>query len=135
MPSPLPSCLQVAIFVMGMLFVGSALALDCQNATTTLDMNECAAREQKAVELNLNQTYQKALKHLQQADTETEKYSAMRQKLIEAQRAWIKFREADCQSVYLQSGAGSIRNLMFTGCMQKHAERRIEDLTAVFSEP
>lgn len=112
-----------------------AHALDCQKAETTPELNECAARQQKAVELKLNQTYQQALKSLQQPDTEMDKFSATRQKLIEAQRAWVKFREADCEAVYLQHVSGSIRNLMFTGCLQKHAERRIEDLKAVFAEP
>lgn len=113
---------------------GPAHALDCAQANTTLELNECAARGQKAVEHTLNQTYQQALRSLQQPDTETEKFSATRQKLIEAQRAWVKFREADCEAVYLQYLSGSIRNLMFIGCMQKHAERRIDDLKAVFAE-
>ncbi len=112
-----------------------AHALDCDKATTTPELNECAARQQKAVELTLNQTYQQALKSLQQPDTALDKFSATRQKLVEAQRAWVKFRDADCEAVYLQYVSGSIRNLMFTGCMQKHAERRIEDLKAVFAEP
>ncbi len=112
---------------------GPAHALDCARASTTLELNECAARAQKAVEQTLNQTYQQALKALQQPDTETEKFSATRQRLVEAQRAWMKFREADCEAVYLQYVSGSIRNLMFIGCMQKHAERRIDDLKAVFA--
>ena len=134
MPSRPSRLLRSLPFAWVLWAAGPAHALDCEKAMSTPELNECAARQQKAVELRLNQTYQKALKSLQQPDTEMDKFSATRQKLIEAQRAWVKFREADCEAVYLQYMSGGIRNLMFTGCMQKHAERRIEDLTAVFAE-
>lgn len=134
MPLPNLRPLRAPSLALVLFAAGAALAQDCVKAISTPELNECAARQQKAVELQLNQTYQQALKSLQQPDTEIDKFSAARQKLIEAQRAWVKFREADCEAVYLQHVSGSIRNLMFTGCLQKHAERRIEDLRAVFAE-
>jgi uncharacterized protein YecT (DUF1311 family) len=48
--------------------------------------------------------------------------------LIAAQRAWVKFREADCNAVYEQWKTGTIRTVMFIECMQKRAETRIKEL-------
>jgi len=101
-----------------------ALALDCKNAMNTPEMNECAALEQKAVEAKLNQVYRRVIKSL---DT-NEDSAAAKEKLVIAQRAWIKFREADCDAVYENWAGGTIRNVMYSGCMRQHAEQRIKDL-------
>lgn len=105
-------------------------ALNCKKALTTSDINECARAEQKIVEAKLNKTYQRVLKGLDQPDNETEKYSEMKQKLIEAQSAWGQFRKADCDAVYARYAGGTIRSVMFIGCMLQHAEQRIEALEA-----
>jgi uncharacterized protein YecT (DUF1311 family) len=101
----------------------SAQAPDCKNAMTTLEMNACAAADEKVVEAKLNEVYQRVLKSY--GDQE---HAAARSKLIAAQRAWVKFREADCDAVLEKWAGGSIRTQMYIGCMQNHAERRIKDL-------
>lgn len=108
--------------------IGTAQALDCSKAITTPDINACASVEQKKVEARLNEVYQRIINGLSQPDTETEKYSEMKNTLISAQRAWVKFREADCNAVFTRNASGTIRTVMFIGCMQAHAERRIKDL-------
>ena len=107
--------------------MSSAWAVDCDKAVATPDLNECAAREQKAVEAKLNSTYQKVLKELEERD---ENHVETRKKLVAAQRAWIKFREADCSAAYQYYIDGSMRNLVHIGCMQKRAEQRIKELDA-----
>lgn len=99
---------------------GSAYAVDCQNAMATPDINECASIEQKKVEDKLNKVYQRVIKTIGEADT--------RKALVDAQRAWVKFREADCKAVYELYKGGTIRTVMFIGCMQQHAEARIKNL-------
>ncbi len=103
-------------------------ALDCKKAVSTLEINECASIAEQKVEAKLNHVYQRVLKSLDQPDTETELYSEMKKKLINAQRAWVKFREADCDAVFQFHASGTIRTVMHIGCMQTHAERRIQDL-------
>ena len=98
----------------------SAYAVDCKNAVSTPEINECASIDQKKVEDKLNKVYQRVIKSIGEADT--------KKALVEAQRAWVKFREADCKAVYEQYKTGTIRSVMFIGCMQKHAEARIKDL-------
>lgn len=114
-------------------YSGSAVGLDCGKAITTPDINQCASMEQKKVEANLNRVYQRVLKSLDGKDA-PQSGAAVRSSFIAAQRAWIKFREADCDAVYQKYADGSIRTVMHIGCMQNHAERRIKDLEAFESE-
>lgn len=99
---------------------GSAFAVDCKNAVATPDINECAAVEQKKTEDKLNLVYQQVIKSITDAET--------KKALTEAQRAWVKFREADCKAIYTQYKTGTARTVMYIGCMQGHAETRIKDL-------
>ncbi|MGO4476938.1 lysozyme inhibitor LprI family protein [Massilia sp. 2TAF26] len=92
---------------------------------STREINECAAIEQKAVEAKLNQAYQRTLKAL---DDEGNESIETKKKLIVAQRAWVKFREADCDAVYQRNAGGTIRTVMYIGCMQTHAKERIKAL-------
>jgi uncharacterized protein YecT (DUF1311 family) len=105
----------------------SAEALDCKNAMSTPDINACAWIDLKAVDSTLNQAYQRTLKRLGDRGTES---AAATKKLIAAQRAWIKFRDADCDSVDEMWAGGTIHTVMHIGCLQHHAEQRIKDLDA-----
>lgn len=111
-----------------LLTMHAAHAADCKNATTTVDIDECAAQEQKQVEAKLNTVYQRVIKKLDKPDADGESYSEMKTSLIAAQRAWIKFRDADCKAVYTRYASGTIRTAMFIGCMQSHTEQRIREL-------
>ncbi len=117
-----------AVLASGVAF--AAPAPDCANASTTVQMTQCAAQDADAAETRLNAAYQQLVKQLTQPDTATDKYSEMRQKLQAAQRAWIKFRDADCEAVYQVNASGSIRGLAALGCKRAHAEQRTKELQA-----
>lgn len=51
-------------------------------------------------------------------------------RLVEAQRFWVKFREADCGLTYQLNASGTLRTSFYISCMQRNAERRIEDFKA-----
>lgn len=103
-----------------------AWAEDCSKVLNAMDLEDCAAKEQKVVEARLNSTYQKLMRRLDGQEG-GEKNQALRQAVLEAQRAWVRFREADCRAVYTQHG-GSARNLQVIGCLQSHAEQRLREL-------
>ena len=107
-------------FVLMALCATSAHALDCDNAVSTPDLNECAARDQKAAEAKLNTVYQRVLKNIGEP--------AVRTQFVAAQRAWIKYREADCKAVHQKYADGTIRTVMYLGCMQNRAETRVKEL-------
>lgn len=120
--------MRISSFIL-LLFSQDALAVDCDKAVTTLETNECAAIEQHKVEAQLNDTYKRVIRQLDQADPESDQsIAATKKALIEAQRAWVKFREADCNALYELYRDGTIRTVMYIGCMQAHAEQRIKEL-------
>ena len=104
-----------------------ALALDCARAITTADTNACAHQAQQRTEAKLNQVYQALLKSL---DTPDEAYGPEqpKAKLIAAQRAWVTFRERDCDAVFALYAGGTMRTVMKIGCLQNHATLRIQQL-------
>ena len=109
-------------------FSQPVFAVDCSVASTTLEVNECASIGQQKMEAKLNTTYQRIMKLLDKQSADDPNAKASKTALIEAQRAWIKFREADCNAVYQYYIDGTIRTVMSISCMSKHAERRIKDL-------
>lgn len=125
---------QIFLSLILLALCGSAFALDCSKAITTPDINECASIDQKKVEAKLNKVYQRVLKSLDKPDAPLEPYSEMRKTLVAAQREWVKFREADCDAVYQKHVSGTIRTVMYIGCMQSHAEKRIKELEDYESE-
>jgi uncharacterized protein YecT (DUF1311 family) len=118
------------ILLMFLLLLGqSAFALGCDKAVNTLEINDCASIEKEKVESQLNATYKSVIQKLEHPEPEVaDDYLATKKALVEAQRAWVKFREADCDATYTWHRGGTIRTLMYIGCMQAHAEQRIKEL-------
>ena len=102
--------------------------VDCAKAITTPEINHCASLELEEVERSLKQAYQKLVKQLSQPDTEHENYTDLRQSLQKAQQAWVKFREADCDTQFLVYGTGTIRTAVYLGCMRERALQRTKEL-------
>jgi uncharacterized protein YecT (DUF1311 family) len=101
--------------------------VDCKKAMTTLDINACAQADFEVVEKKLNDTYRRVMKSLSKPD-EGLAYAEIKKGLIEAQRAWVVFRQKDCDAYYTLHASGTIRTVMYIGCMQNHAEQRIKTL-------
>ena len=93
-----------------------------------MDLNECASIDLKKVEAKLNLVYQRVLKSTEKDYASEGNYADVKKTFINAQRAWIKFREADCDAVYQRNIGGTIRTLAHLGCMRSHALKRIEEL-------
>jgi uncharacterized protein YecT (DUF1311 family) len=132
----LGECMRVSIIVsvLGLLAVNFVQAGDCQKAMTTPELDVCARQDLKVSEIELNRVYRRIIAGLSQPDTELAKYSDMRASLISAQRAWVKFREEDCQSVYVKHASGTLRGVMKLGCLRARADQRIKELELYESE-
>ena len=105
-----------------------AHAIDCNKASNTMKINECASIEQQKVEAKLNQVYQCVLKGLEKDHASDRKFAEMKKAFVDAQLAWIKFRKAECDAVYHNNIGGTTRNAMYISCMQVRAKQRIAEL-------
>lgn len=100
------------------------LALDCKNAKTQLDMNQCANEEYKKVDGELNMLYQDVLKRTSNEQTK---------RLKIAQNKWIEYRDADCKFQTSQFVGGSIHPMVYSHCLAEKTENRINEFKKALS--
>lgn len=108
-------------------------SLDCANAISTPDINTCTKIELDKQELKLNQTYQRVLSvfdALSKPPMQGADKSKLKKQLIEAQRLWVRFRKADCNTTYTFWSDGTIRGVMYLSCMIEKTNARIKELEA-----
>lgn len=85
-----------------------AMAKECRELQTQADMNICEGKKLGAADAQLNAVYNKL----------TAKVSAAgKAKLIDAQRAWIKYRDLQCEFDAFGTNGGSINGSMVTQCV------------------
>lgn len=98
---------------------------------TTLGTSQCFYSEAEYWDVLLNREYRATREWARVMDTDVAEYFpeyANRAKtLLEAQRAWIAFRDAECADDYASMGSGSLRHIYGSSCfLQMTAERTIE---------
>lgn len=98
-----------------LLLSAPALADDCANASTQMEMNTCAAAQFQTADKKLNETYQNALKRAE---------PPQRDLLKKAQIAWIALRDADCALVSPGTEGGSIQPMIASQCMTDKTDER-----------
>ena len=105
--------------------------ISCKNPTSTLEINECAQREYKARDRDLNETYKSLIGSLKPEDAgDTTDYAAVKAQLVLAQKAWVAFRDADCGALRKYYEQGTIRTAMHLGCLIEHTAQRTKELGA-----
>jgi uncharacterized protein YecT (DUF1311 family) len=110
------------------LVASPALAGNCQNATTTIEMNACAGRTYKAADRELNRTFERAVANARDSDRNVQgsDYS-YEEALRTAQRAWIAFRDADCKQPPPPL-SGSIATMEELDCLTQRTLQRTKEL-------
>ena len=111
------------------LLPGTALALDCNTASTQSDMILCAAEQHAKADYALNDAYKAALAKAKSVDGWlAQSGQSATQTLREAQRAWITYRDLACMAEALPYDGGSIQGLIHTNCLARLTIQRTEDL-------
>lgn len=95
------------------------LPAECNNPQTQMAMNRCAEAEYQQVDARLNQVYQSVKGSLG---------AAQRDRLIDAELAWIEFRDRNCEFVQAQFEGGSIQPVVYYGCMTQTTQDRTAEL-------
>jgi uncharacterized protein YecT (DUF1311 family) len=114
----------VMLFVF-LFFVASALGQGkkppCSDSGTQAEMNICAGKEYKAADASLNRVYQQLVAMLEPEE---------KSQLKEAQTAWIKYRDTNCEFVADQYKGGSIRPMIYGLCLADVTRNRTSELKA-----
>jgi uncharacterized protein YecT (DUF1311 family) len=110
----------------------AAQEVDCENAVTQMEMNQCAYDDWEAADADLNMAYKRAMTLLKGWDAvlpDAEKGGAAA--LKEAQRAWITFRDKACEVEGYAMKGGSAEPLLVYGCMRQLTEDRTAQLNGL----
>lgn len=107
----------------------SVFADSCMDAATSQgQMNSCASESYRAADKTLNDVYRRATARVN-ADAATKK------KLVAAQRAWIVFRDAECDFVASGTGEGSAAPMVKLGCLEDLTRHRVDRIQKYLNCP
>ena len=98
----------------------------CATSDTQAETEVCMSDLLREADQRLNAVYQAVLSDLSPAST---------QRLRAAQRAWIRYRDLDCEAARSLVGEGSAAPLVTLGCLLARTEERTRALTQSFDCP
>ena len=98
---------------------------ECESPQTQTDMNICAGIAFDRADEELNRIYQNVIPQLD---------VAQRDRLAEAQLAWIDFRDGDCTFAGSMYEGGSIQPLIVATCKETRTRQRTDDLQAYLDQ-
>jgi uncharacterized protein YecT (DUF1311 family) len=97
----------------------------CARAQSQADMNDCWGREYRSVDATLNQVYRQLVAMLNDEE---------RSQLKEAQTAWLKYRDANCEFVADQYKGGTMRPMVHAICLGDMTRNRTAELRTQIKE-
>ncbi|MBE9179858.1 DUF1311 domain-containing protein [Oculatella sp. LEGE 06141] len=97
----------------------SAPQVNCQNAQSTPEINYCAEQLYQTADKALNAVYQ---------EFRTKLGASATQKLTRAQRAWIRYRDANCEFETRLSVGGTGHPAYLNACLERMTKARTAGL-------
>ena len=115
-----------------LLLLAGAPVIDCENAMTQADMNQCAAESYKTADAELNAQWKLAAAAMKLRDenfeSEYDSRSGYFDTLLQAQRAWLVYRDAHCRSEGYFARGGSMEPMLVSSCLAQMTLDRTEQL-------
>ena len=116
------------------LFIGMGTGAS-QNVTackgeTQRDMNECTYQAYEKADSALNQLWKK----IQSSFDGSKHDNRTKEALLKSQRAWIAFRDAECEDLLASMQGGTGYPQFYAQCMERMTRERIESLEQRFVE-
>ncbi|HGL4258867.1 lysozyme inhibitor LprI family protein [Burkholderia dolosa] len=99
---------------------------NCTSATDQATLTACADRAYKKADAELNRTYQAVTARLRDA-------RPLADKLVNAQRAWIAYRDAECHFSSANAEGGSVYPVVMSTCLEDLTKARTETLKGYLS--
>ena len=119
---------------------GAAEAVDeCVDPQAQQTMNMCAARDFEAADAALNEQWELTAAAMKEADAELDRaydeQPGYYETLLEGQRAWLKFRDAQCLMESFEARGGSMQPMLHAFCMTYLTELRTQQLRVLLAGP
>ena len=116
---PLVGLLAVLVLMSATISAQKQKPKPCEDAQSQADMNICWGNEYKKADAALNKTYQQLAAML---DNE------QKTQLKNAETAWLKYRDANCEFVADQYKGGSMRPMIAAICLADVTNNRTTEL-------
>ncbi|WP_417309945.1 lysozyme inhibitor LprI family protein [Devosia sp.] len=101
--------------------------VNCEGAYKPSEMNICAARAYDAADADLNAQWD--LTYPAMAD-----YPGAKRTLLKAQRAWLNYRDAQCDVMAAPYDGGSLHQLVISNCLAQLTRSRTEQLRQLLGD-
>ncbi|HMS94695.1 MAG TPA: lysozyme inhibitor LprI family protein [Tabrizicola sp.] len=125
----------IRVVTLACLFAASpALAeeVDCATAMAQQELNICAEMDWQAADKDLNAVYKTVLAAMKDMDAVLPpELQGAEDALRTAQRAWIDYRDAQCETAGFPMRGGSAEPLLVYGCLRQVTENRTAELLAL----
>ncbi|WP_377290413.1 lysozyme inhibitor LprI family protein [Rhizobium sp. SG2393] len=111
-----------------------APAIDCNNAMTQADMNACAAEDFQKADKALNALWPRVRKAMADWDktvAESALTTGAEAALLKAQRAWIDYRDGQCEAEGFSAHGGTMEPLLIESCKATMTRSRTQELEAL----
>jgi uncharacterized protein YecT (DUF1311 family) len=106
-----------------------AQEVDCSNAVMQREMNICAGRDFDAADTELNAVWKDARAAAKKIDAELpDELRGADKALFVAQRAWIGYRDGQCELSGFEARGGSIEPMLISGCKATLTRARTKEL-------
>ena len=103
----------------------AAWAQDCPDESQS-GLTQCADAAYKKTDAALNATYKQIVARLKDDE-------ATAKSLLAAQRAWIAYRDAECNFLTSGSQDGSVYPMLQAQCLDELTSKRVDDLKALLT--
>ena len=116
----------------------------CDEAMSQMEMNQCFGDQYHKADAHLNAVYRKVIDLMEKdlsgavakgdGDWKTHAETEI-QKLKATEKAWIQYRDLNCDAAKFENEGGSIVPMTWAICMTTVTEHRIDDLKDAYGSP
>lgn len=117
------------LFIFGLclaLLLAPSFANECDTAIAQSQIDACAALELKQADAQLNEAYG-------ELKARYTKLGKVQGKLVEAQRAWLKFRDAECALTVFPNLGTTVETMVRSQCLATLTRQRLSDIRVKLS--
>ncbi len=110
--------------------------IDCAKAEAQTDLNICAALDFDTADKALNAQYKKTRAAMVAIDADLDNnMKGAKKALIKAQRAWVDYRDGECEAQGFQARGGSMEPMLVSGCKAELTKKRTKELKDLADGP
>jgi uncharacterized protein YecT (DUF1311 family) len=130
-----------ALLLIAQAAAAEAIDEECVEPQNQLAMNMCALADYEAADAEMNRQWAATVAAMKEADAEVDpeydKQPGHYETLLEAQRAWLKYRDEHCLGESFSFRGGSGQPMVDSGCkagLTRQRTKQLRELTGEWTE-